>query len=312
MKTKEERIKDGIERMRKLKDEVILRYTEEIDFDFDLSLYNVMMQHFVNGDLDDVFLTDVTDGMSDEEKQDLFDLVRKYNGLCFAYGDTNSWLRSVENTYISDFDLISNSIFDSYDYLLSLAKLGGESVLKQLTALRENDKLNDVAVVGYLRDSFVDDRILTAILLDMSDGKYDMFSNEQKGSLLKYPEGTLYFYGDDAIKIISPVLLACRMYNDFYSSFSDDLIIDVTDDNSENVMRRLKKFFDDEDIDFEDTVLILASKYKNSFENSGIVLNNEMMKVIYDSDGSDIQDAWNTGDEVLGGTFDSWYGGETK
>ena len=91
MKTKQEIIDEGINRLEKLKQETILRYTDEIDFDQDLSLYDVMINHFVNGDLDDVFDTSVTKGMSDTERKDLFDLTREFVGLCFSNGDVDYW-----------------------------------------------------------------------------------------------------------------------------------------------------------------------------------------------------------------------------
>ena len=93
------------------------------------------MEHFVKGDLDDVFVTDVTDGMSEDEKRKLFDLVREYNGLCFAKGNVEYWLDSLENTFVADFDMIAYNILDSYNYLLNLAKHGGKRFLEQLSNL---------------------------------------------------------------------------------------------------------------------------------------------------------------------------------
>ena len=98
----------------------LLRYTDEIDFDQDLSLYDVMINHFVNGDLDDVFDTSVTKGMSDTERKDLFDLTREFVGLCFSNGDVDYWLDSLENTPIFDYSLIAYSIFNSFDFLLDI------------------------------------------------------------------------------------------------------------------------------------------------------------------------------------------------
>lgn len=315
MKTKQERNEDSIKRIEHLKNETILRYTDEIEFDDgDLSLFDTMMEHFVKGDLDDVFLTDVTNDMSDGEKKKLFNLVREFNGLCFAKGDVDYWLDSNENAFVANFGMTALSIFDCYDYLLGLAKVGGRAVLEQLTALRENDELRNVAVIEYLRNSFVDDRVLTAILLDMSDENsfYDIFSNEQKGTLLNYPEGTLYSYGNGEIKIISPLILGCRLYNDYKGTFTDDLIGEINDDNLDDQMQRLSEFFKDDSFDFYDAVIGLSNRYRDYFRKANIVLSNEMMNVVYDEDGEAIQDAWDTGDEFLGRSYDTPYSGGTK
>ncbi len=312
MKSKQARIEDSIERLKHLKNETILRYTEEIDYDEDLSLYDTMMEHFINGDLDDAFITDVTNGMTDEEKKELFDLVREYNGLCFAKGNVEYWLDSLENTFVADFDMIAYNILDSYNYLLNLAKHGGRRVLEQLAALRENDELRDVAIVEYLRNSFVSDGCLTAILLDMSDedSLYEMFSNEHKGHLLNYPEGILYHYGDNKIKLISPLVLGSRLYNDYHEDFSDQLIEEVDDENLSSTISLLKDFFNDDSYDFYDAVIGLSERYRDYFRQQDMILNNDDMVVVYDDNDDDIQDAWNTGDEFLGGAYDTPYNGQ--
>ena len=169
MKTKQERIDNSIQLLKELEKETIARYTEDIDFDQELSLYDVMLNHFVNGDFDDVLSLDITDGMNDDERNNLFQLVREFQGLCFYKGDIQYWLDSVEDFPVSDYPLVAYSILDNYIYLLELAKSGGRRVLEQLVSLRDNEELEDVALVDYLRTTFVDDRVLTAILLDMAE-----------------------------------------------------------------------------------------------------------------------------------------------
>ena len=203
MKTKQMRIDESIKRLEKLKQETILRYTAEIDFDHTLSIYDVMMSHFAAGDLDDVFMTDVTEGMNEKEVEDLFNLAREFQGLCFCKGDPEYWIDSLENTPVHDYNMIAYSILESFDYLLGLAKDGGRDVLELLVSLRASEELRDAAMIEYLRTTFVDDRALTAVLYDMAnkDSFYGVFTDEQKGVLLNYPEGTLYSYGDNEIKI---------------------------------------------------------------------------------------------------------------
>ena len=319
MKTANERKKDSIERLKILKDATIARYSESIEYNEPLDLYDVMMEHFSRGDLDDVFLTDVTSGMNDEEIEELFSLVREYQGLCFAHDDVDYWLDSVENTYVTDFEMISCRIFDCFNYLLELTKLakdskidsmGGRSVLQQLVALREDEELRDVAIIEYLRDTFIDDRVLANILLDMSEENslYDMFSDEQKGILLTYPEGTLYSYSNGKISITSPLILGAKMYNDFHEDIADNLIGEITDDNLDDSVNLMSGLFSDDNYDFYGSVLDLSNRYRDYFRQSKAILDDEEMSIVYDDDGSIIQDAWDGGDSFLGGSFDTPHG----
>lgn len=314
MKTKQERINDSIKRVGILKDAAVSRYTDEIEYNEPLSHYDVMMEHFVKGDLDDVFLTDAAVGMSDKERRELFDLVREYNGLVFAKGDVDYWIDSLENTFVADFDMIAYTIFDCYDYLLELAKVGGRKVLDQLTALREHDELRDVAIIEYLRNTFIDDRALSAIVLEMSeeDSLYSVFSNEQKGILLNYPEGTLYSYGNGNINITSPLVLAARLYNDYNADLTGELIGEIDENNLDESLNILSDFLKDNSFDFYDAILGLSDRYRDYFRRSDVILNDEAMAIVYDDDSEGIQDAWDNGDEFLGGTFDTPYTGGSK
>lgn len=314
MKTKYERIKDNTKRIIRLKDATILKYSEEIDYDDELSLYDVMMEHFAEGELDSAFLTSITKGMSKEEKKKLFDMVRPYVGLYFAKGDVDYWLESVENASLSDYEFIAATIFDNYNYLLELARDGGLDVLNQLVALKENNDLRDQAVIQYLRDSFVDDRALKAVLFAMAEpnSEYNMFSDEQKGTLLNYPEGTLYSYGEGKIRITSPYILGSRMFNDFNRYISSDLIGAVNASNLGDVTNALKNFFADDSFNFEDTVLDLSARYRDYMVQNDVILNDEVMDVVYDTDGRDIQVAWNNGDGILGSSYEIPYVGGTK
>ena len=132
----------------------------------------------------------------------------------------------------------------------------------------------------------------------------------QKGHLLNYPEGTLYYYGDNRLNIISPLVLGSRLYNDYHQDFSDQLIEEVDENNFGSTVSLLKDFFSDDSYDFYDSVIGLSERYRDYFRQQDIVLNNEVMEVVYDDDGSDIQEAWDTGDEFLGGGYDTPYNGQ--
>ena len=294
MKTKQDIIDEGINRLEKLKQETILRYTDEIDFDQDLSLYDVMINHFVNGDLDDVFDTSVTKGMSDTERKDLFDLTREFVGLCFSNGDVDYWLDSLENTPIFDYSLIAYSIFNSFDFLLGLAK-----------------DLRDTALVNYLKNTFVDDKVLSSVLLDMSkkNSFYNIFTDEQKGILLNYPEGTLYAYGEDDIKITYPLVLGIEIYNNVND---DDPITEINESDLEPLILTLSEFFRDGEVDFYEEALTLVDKYRDYVRKNDIALSTEVSNIKFDTESELIQEAWSSGDEMLGSTFDTPYTGGSK
>ena len=311
MKTKQEKIDEGIKRLEKLKQETILRYTDEIDFDQDLSLYDVMISHFAKGDLDDAFDTSVCDGMTSQEKDKLFELTREFVGLCFSKGDVDYWLDSLEDTPVADYSLIAYSIFNSFDFLLGLAKEGGRDVLEQLVSLRASKDLRDVALVTYLSNTFIDDSVLSKVLLDMSkeDSYYKIFTDEQKGILLNYPEGTLYAYGDDEILVTSPLVLGVQMFN---SVNDEEPITEINEGEVDSLLTILSSFFRDEDFSFEDETFALVDSYRDYVRKNDVRLITEVKNIVVDSESSVIQDAWAAGDEVLGSTYDTPYTGGSK
>ena len=301
MKTKKQKINDGIKRVEKLKDDVILKYTEDIDFDNELSLYDIMIKRFCVGELDDSFLTDTTMGMTSDEKNKLFNLVREYQGLCFYKNSPEYWFESLENTQVVDYDLIAYSILDSYDFLLSLAKIGGRKALDQLTKVQKFVPFSNYAMVEYLRNTFIDDRVLSKVLLDMSNGAYDFFNEEQKSNLLNYPEGTLYSYGNNEIRITSPFVLSVELYNRMNHSIIDDV------SDHEAIILVMKEFFREEGNAFSENVLVLSDQYRDYIRKNNISLSGEKINVIEDVTGEKIKDAWLNGNSFLGAMIDTPY-----
>lgn len=306
METKQDRINESVTRLEKLINETIIRYTDEIDYDQDLSLYDVMMRHFVNGDLDDVFVTNVITNMSKSEKKALFELVREFQGLCFYRGNPEYWLDSLENTPVQDYSLIAYSILDSFAFLLELAKDGGRDVLEKLVAIGSYGEFQNEAVIGYLRTTFADNQALSAVLLNMAEknSKYDIFTDEQKAILLSYPDGSLYSYLKDEIRITNPLVLGVQIYNNVES---EQLIDTIDEENMEPLLGDLKEFFIGGYFDFYDEVLILTDKYRDYVRKNNISLSTSNPRIINDEYSEVIQDAWLVGDEVLGGAYDTPY-----
>lgn len=299
------KLKVRTERVRKLLNETILRYTDVIDYDDELSIYDQLIKNFMLGNLDDVFLTENTKGLNEEERNELFQLVHKYNGLCLKDGNVKEWINSCEGMFDGDCSLIAEQILDSFDFLLRLVRFGGEEVLKQLNSISESDKFDKTAPVQYLRNTFVSDSLLSGILLDMAmeNSLYDIFTPEQKAILLTYPEGTLYSYTSEEFNITYPLLLGVQIYNDFEGKIIDS----IEDDDVLPLRKQLKNYFANEDIDFLEEVLLLSDKYRDYSRRRPIYLEDDEMKIVYDYTGDDIQEAWASGDELLGGAYDTPY-----
>ena len=187
-------VREDIEKLENLKVATLDKYLEEIDLDSEIDLYDVMINHFINGDLFDYYLSDNLNDMSENEKKKLFKLVNEYIGLCFYNQDFNNWLDSVEMYRINDYDLISMNILENYDFLLRIAKNGGREVLDFLVKFVNESGYSDSSVIEYLRNTFNNDDILEWILLEMAskNSLYNIFDYSQKAKLLSYPEGVLY------------------------------------------------------------------------------------------------------------------------
>ncbi|MCI8569173.1 MAG: hypothetical protein HFJ11_04215 [Bacilli bacterium] len=187
-------INNGIKRLEELKQKVILKYNEEIDYEDKYSIYNVILKHIINGDLNDDFNSQVFDGMNKYEKNDLQQLVSEYIPLCFNNCQVEQWIDSVETGGFS-IPLIFIIVLDNYEFLLKIAKEGGRAVLELIKSFRNEEGYNETACVEYLRNTFyindeVNEKVLINILLNMSkeNSEYDIFSNKEKAYLCMFPK----------------------------------------------------------------------------------------------------------------------------
>jgi len=270
---KKERRRYGVARLRELKDAAIILDLETMDVEDDLALYDSIFHCFARGELDNQFESIVFDGMSEDDRVKLIDLVKDYRGLCFYNGKAEYWLDSLEHIAISDSELITYSIFDNYDYLLELGKKGGRRVLELLNAFQDSGYINS-SVVEYLRQSNVDDEVLETILLEMSreDSLYNVFSDEQKALLLGNPVGTLYTYTEDGVEIKSPIKLACELYVDVMGEG-----FDLSGMDSAKIFAILKTFLETSDIDI--TVANMSDEYVADQERTSAPNNIDVIKI---------------------------------
>ena len=141
-----------------------------------------MIVHLLRGDLNDSFLSDNFVDLEENEKRDLLELVQNYSYLIFYQGNSSCWMDSLEGVTLEDMDLVCLRIIDNYDFLLKIARKGGESVLKQLSQFQKSVMSKDGSVLEYLRNTFCDDKSLIKFLIEISktDGLYAGLSDDEK------------------------------------------------------------------------------------------------------------------------------------
>ena len=236
----------SLKRLEKIKQNTILKYLEHIDLDTIMGFYDSMVEHVFNGDLDQEFLTKSLMGLDDEEKGEIFQLARKYKNLCFLMGNPSYWSDSIDGVTLSDVDLVCMKLFDNYDFLLGLAKDGGEKALRELDSF--DKKSFSASIVDSFRNIFEDDDTLRDIITEMSkeDGQYKGLTVSQKEILCTYPEGVLFDRTNNKTRILSKEEIIKRIQNIYFGTTTDDF----------NSFESLSKIFTD-DGEFEAMVLDL-------------------------------------------------------
>ncbi|MBR5369738.1 MAG: hypothetical protein IK137_00365 [Bacilli bacterium] len=203
----------SVKRLEIIKDAMIHDYLTEIDFDDDekitLAYDSMLYKVFVSGEFDDIFLSEYLDDLDKDERQRVIDLARKYNSLCFFHGSFDYWLDSVEGVTSSKDgqSTIAIILLRNYDYLMRLARNGGEEVLKFLNKFQGTELSKKGSIIALLRNGFCDDDTLENTLIEMTkeDGIYKDFSDTQKMILCNYPEGLLYKKNNDNKVELIPV-----------------------------------------------------------------------------------------------------------
>lgn len=201
---KSENIKNSLKIINNLKQYVIIKYFNEIDFNDEYSIYNCILKHFLNDEIDYLLDFSLFDDMSDIEKENLLNIASDYKFLCLFNNDINNWLYSIEEK-TSDYMYIFMTIFDNYDYMLNLLKIGGKDVLELLKSFFFGEF--NTSVIEYLRNSFgVDDEVLKKVLIEMAkpNSKYGIFNTLEKSMLCTHPQGTLYLKEQEINVLVDP------------------------------------------------------------------------------------------------------------
>lgn len=220
-----------IKRLKIIKDTMLIIHLDEVNTDsqkeniLGYDFYNTLLDKTFSGEFDDVFLSTNLDNLDIKERDKIFALARKYKSLCFYLGELDNWTDSIEGVSLSDLDLVSAKLLDHYDYLIRLAKNGGEEVLKFLDSFKDNNMFQRGAIIPLLRNSFYSDEVLETILIEMSkeDGKFKDFNNKQKKILCNYPAGVLYTISDDKrIEFADISVLKEKIIKGFMGSYDVD------------------------------------------------------------------------------------------
>jgi len=226
-------------RLEELKQVVLLNYLDSINLDQPKEFYEVLVKKLFEGALDQHFHSESLIGIDFEESKEIFQLVRKYKNLCFYLGDFRYWADSIGGVYLNDLDLVTMKLLDHYDFLLGLAKDGGEDALKQLMAFNDSFMSKEGSVVDYLRNRFDNDDLLKEVIFEMTreDGELYSLSDVQKRILCTYPEGTLYHRVDNYFERIptSSLIQMVGKYLNVEKAFSFKEL-PLNDENFEDII----------------------------------------------------------------------------
>lgn len=190
--------KETNKRIEGLKQDAILKYTEELNFSEPFFFYEDLLKHLFSGDFNDSFYAPLLEGNSLEERNEIMNLACKYGFLCLYDGSLANWADSCEGIPISDDELIAAKILDNFNFLIELIKESGTLCLANLKSFCDCDMASEAAVIEYLRNTFCDDNALKMCLLEISreDSPYYGLSSNMKSKLCTFPQGILYYYDE--------------------------------------------------------------------------------------------------------------------
>ena len=233
------------ERLEILINAMITNYFSEDNFNSEeereLAYENLLHKTIVDGEFDDIFLSDSLEGLDSSERQRILDLSRKYRQLCLYHGRFDDWADSVEGA-VSGYYMKAELLLADFDYLIRLAKNGGEDVLKFLDKFRGNQLFAEGSVIGLLINRFWGDLdTLETVLIDLAqeDGKYKDFTETQKIIMCDSPDGLLIRKNDDgSIDFISNMELKKTISNEYVGE-DDYPIKDINSDDFQKIVRSI-------------------------------------------------------------------------
>ena len=260
--------------LEKLKDTVIINYLSDVNLDNEIDIYDKLVKHFFNGDLDNYYDNSLFDNVSYDSKIDILNNVRKYSYLCFYNKDVNNWIDSVDGISIEDYNLITYQLLDNFDFLLRLYLYGGEDSLKLLDDYSNSMFSNtDLSAVEDVKRNFVTDEVLFSTFKELSSSNsyFDVFTKNEKNALIRYAEGIIYFYDSDKIVINNPLALSLELY---YRLNGESF--DVSNKSDISIIANLTGFFKNED-NFYNNILDMFYDYQQLIVDKEINYSNSSL-----------------------------------
>lgn len=243
-----------------IKQNVILRYFNEINFDKTNSIYEVAFMHLFNGDLNDIYKHDKFDSLSFNDRKNVLDIVNKYKGLLFYNGNYKYFDESVELCVdvIKDKDFIFGLVIKNYDFLIDLA-LYDVKIIEELNNFKNYIDFSEYCVMEVIRFNLSDNIKKIEALSEFIklDNLYRIFDYDKRMILYKYPMGFLYEESNDNFKINTPIEIALKIYN--YVNDNKLSIDEVNSDN--NLLYKVTNFINSDNIEFNTIVLQLKNDY---------------------------------------------------
>ena len=241
-----------------LKQNVILRYTKEIDYNNKDSLYEVLFRHLLNGDLSDIYKNDLLDGIDKTEKNMIINKTNKYRDLLLINGDVSSYDESVDIYNIDDKDFVLRLVLDNYDTLMNLVYYH-EDIIDEMDKIKNNFNYK-YSVIETLKNSFDSDKLLMKCMSRFirENKLYNTFNEKQRVILYNYPMGIM-FEGD---KINSLLEIVVKIYN--FGNNENILVDDLSDNVSlfEKVNNYIRELGDK----FEDLIINIRDNYYLSID----------------------------------------------
>ena len=195
--------KIAYQRINKLEEYVINTYLSDINLEDEYDKYDFIVRKVFNGEVDDVFLTNNLDDLSEEEKKEVFKLARDNQELCFFQGNIELWTDSPIGATGNQIREMCKNLLDDYDCLIKLAR-NGKEVLEFLLKFKNREISKDGSVIAVLKNIFHDYDTLEKIIVEMAnkEGEYKDFSEAQKLVLCDNADGVLYKVNNKEVEIV--------------------------------------------------------------------------------------------------------------
>lgn len=215
-----------IKSLEKLKNEVLINYLSEINLDFEIDLYDKLIDYFVSGDLDSIYESENLKKYSKKEKKIILNDLHKFQNMCFYNKNKNYWLDSISMVSIEDYELIVYELFSNFQLLERIYLNSSIDALNLINNFdRESFFDNSLSIIENIKNSFIDEDTLVNVLKELSTNEdYKCFDTSKKLALIKFAEGTLYNVsnGKGIIKNSKEVLSKIKNDDNFYQNLEEE------------------------------------------------------------------------------------------